>query len=498
MRRILTLLVLALLIAAVPQATFAKVKKTKKTPKTTKTTKTIKKSIQTTSKKKSNYSTTKKYSQSAPEYRIDDDDNRTFAETGYFCFGKDSLGICFEFFKSNLNTIRININIKNFNFNLKGKKYTPVSVSFSDGTVIKGYSRARIKRDSDGLVELLNILSFYLLEPRNIIYLNLSMDYADLGNSTSPAKGTIEHSQYISKLFMNHNITKIVLDNDLIIPIDQSKWGSKHTFYALTKAVAEKTGNYEVFGLNSPKGSTSYNSKSNSLSTKNNSSDINISSSKSSSSTRNTSSSTSYSSPSSHSTSGSSSYNSSGYYRSSHGLHWGNVLLTAGYIQRHVISDDSYGDWWSRGLQVGLDVDWYWRKGEEVGPTGIGLNTGFYYEYHKGQEPWVPHKNIKDGEFSENFHFIYMPVHLQWRWWISNKFQIFVNGGVGLDYACTSRSAPRSSRLNTSLEYGGGIFWGCAKISATRSIGITNNSEKSATTKANKFAITLGIGFGFK
>ena len=188
----------------------------------------------------------------------------------------------------------------------KEEQSFPISLHMSNGKILSGTCHFSNYLMIDYLMIEGGIIKFSLLQ---------------VGDAVSPISSTVEHSRYVSNLLMNYNLTKIVVDNKEF-PIDQTKWGSKYTFEALFKAVAEKSGNYEAFDFSKSSASAASNSGTTSTTSR---------APSSSSTSSSTSSYSSSSSPSSYgsSTSTSSSNSSYDYNYEWHKRFWG---FSFGYV----------------------------------------------------------------------------------------------------------------------------------------------------------------------
>lgn len=532
MKRILTLMVMTLLVAAVPQTTFSKVKKTKKTTKTTKTTNsTSKKSSGSTTSTTTKSTTTNtsfntqtypvpksyvSYANSSPEIisGIKDEDTKSFAHTSALhdksiYGGRDAFYLSVVAEKDKEWALMFNVYSYNKELmalakyiNDKNERQTEqVEVLFYDGTKLSGevwvycdFSADVLKSayqynffdESDGEGE---VLSFFLVPHA-------------LGNSSSEASNYTDHYQYVSNLFMNKNISKIIIGQRVTIPIDESKWGTKYTITSLFEEAANKIGFYRSFGLTAPtSNSSSYSSSSTSTTTPSYSS-----SSSSSSSTYTTPSTRTYSTPS---------YNYS-YKPEPKKRFWG---FSAGYVQKQWQSKEGgskekMGFWEDskvvHGVQAGFRATPYFK-------FGLGLNTGLLYEYYYTKsQPMVVDGYDVYGEMQE--HALYMPVHLTYRLKF-NDFHIYAFGGVGLDYGIMSKvqlkengsdyvgydnsplyeteDAPDWKRFNASYEFGGGLRYKMVELQFTMSRGFLNMSHDSSYKLYQNKPMMFSLGFMF-
>lgn len=542
MKRILTLMVMTLLIAAVPQTTFSKVKKTKKTTKTTKTTKstskksnssttastTINSATTNTSSNTQTYPVPKSYvnyANSAPEIitRIKADNGWSTSFTDFgpnntIYGGRDAFSLEFgtikdrewagKFYIFSYNEEIINlakyINEKNIDYQEEKVVFT-----FSNGTKLKGVcSLFQSDNSAFGTAFRLTTNRKFFNDEIDGSGEVLSFDFFphSLGDYSSSASDDLEHIQYVSSLFTNYNITKLEIGNKITIPIEQNKWGSKHTFLALFNALAEDSENYEAFGLTAPASSgSSYSSSSSSSSTTSTTPSYNSSSS-SSSSTYTTPSTSTYSTPS---------YNYS-YKLEPKKRFWG---FSAGYVQKQWQSKEGgskekMGFWEDskvvHGVQAGFRATPYFK-------FGLGLNTGLLYEYYYTKsQPMVVDGYDVYGEMQE--HALYMPVHLTYRLKF-NDFHIYAFGGVGLDYGIMSKvqlkengsdyvgydnsplyeteDAPDWKRFNASYEFGGGLRYKMVELQFTMSRGFLNMSHDSSYKLYQNKPMMFSLGFMF-
>lgn len=555
MKRILTLMVMTLLIAAVPQTTFSKVKKTTKTTRTTKTTNsTSKKSSTSATSTTSTYNSTSSSSSSsndqtypvpksyvsyanvAPKIkkRLYDEKHNSYSVftangdfsdviySGRDCFelevyqyksDEETIGTYYmllHIYSHNKDILSLAENIENMP--VDEDKKCMLTIAFSNGVELSGqvslFQEAVYNRSFNFCVDKV----FYGLDVHfDHLHSGLLLGiYPNLiGNSNSSATGyssTISHFQYVSNLFMNYNVTKIVVDNRITIPIDQNKWGTKYTFTKLFKTLAEDSKGYGAFGLTAPASSgSSYSSSSTSSSTTSTTPSYNSSSS-SSSSTYTTPSTRTYSTPS---------YNYS-YKPEPKKRFWG---FSAGYVQKQWQSKEGgskekMGFWEDskvvHGVQAGFRATPYFK-------FGLGLNTGLLYEYYYTKsQPMVVDGYDVYGEMQE--HALYMPVHLTYRLKF-NDFHIYAFGGVGLDYGIMSKvqlkengsdyvgydnsplyeteDAPDWKRFNASYEFGGGLRYKMVELQFTMSRGFLNMSHDSSYKLYQNKPMMFSLGFMF-
>ena len=181
---------------------------------------------------------------------------------------------------------------------------------------------------------------------------------------------------------------------------------------------------------------------------------------------------------------------------------WG---LSVGYVQKQWTIDSKNGKtekcgFWDDSSQIsGVQV------GVRVNPQfiyGLGLNTGLYYEYYYSKSN--PMNYTDDyGQYTGTLqeHALYLPIHLEYRLNISEYFQLFLYGGLGIDYGLAnsikwvdcdddsysdsvsdiydSEYSPDWQRFNYSLEYGGGIRSSRFQLNFTISKGLKNMSNSN-------------------
>ncbi len=384
------------------------------------------------------------------------------------------------------------------------------SVSFNDISSTKEKQNFPISLHMSNGIILSGVCSY---EKNDLLYTAVDgyIDFSLLGVGDAeypPYNNIREHNRYVSNLLMNYNLTKIVVDGKEIL-IDQTKWGSKYTFEAMFKALAEKSGNYEAFDFSKSSVSAASNSGTTSTTSR---------APSSSSTSSSTSSYSSSSSPSSYgsSTTESSSSSSYDYNYEWHKRFWG---FSFGYVQKQwVASDDEdrekMGFWEDskliHGVQAGVRFEPYAR-------FGLGLNTGLFYEfyYSKSKTMLVDGYNVY-GELME--HALYMPLHLCYRLRLGD-FQIFAFGGAGADFGVANsmklkfdgsnevgydasniyetEDSPDWKRFNASYEFGGGLRYKAMQATFTMSKGFLDmSSSGSYKMRQNKpMMVTLGFMF---
>jgi len=537
MKRILTLLVMALLIIATPQASLAQAKKTtKKTTKTTNIAKNSKSPSKTNSGTKSapkktltstnnqTYPVPKSYTSYAnktPEISIrpkeKDSDGFSSAQTSVMTYkdviygGRDVFflsaetkkemewWVAFSVYSFNKEAIALAKYMRDNNIEHKTEH---TEITFSNGTSLSGDLYV-FNANGEKSFGIIGLCGFFFDPEVDDDHAVLAFTFYPhlLGNSTSPASAYFEHYRYVSNLFMNNNITNIKIGNNITIPIDPSKWGTKHTMTALFKAIAKDSENYESFDLTKPTSASSSSSSSSTYSTP--------SSTTSSSSDYGTS-----------STPSSSTYNTPSYYYN-YGSKpkkrfWG---VSAGYVQKQWQlkegrNVEKMGFWDDskvvHGVQAGLRLEPYFK-------FGLGLNTGLLYEFYytKSQPMMVDGYNVY-GEMQE--HALYMPFHLTYRLKFDD-FHIYAFGGAGLDYGIMSKAelkengtdyvgydnsplyesedAPDWRRFNASYEFGGGLRYKAVQLQFTMSRGFLNMSHDDSYKLYQNKPMMFSLGFMF-
>ncbi|MDR0505980.1 MAG: PEGA domain-containing protein [Dysgonamonadaceae bacterium] len=196
-----------------------------------------------------------------------------------------------------------------------------------------------------------------------------------------------------------------------------------------------------------------------------------------------------------------------------------------GYVQKQwVLTYENekikYGFWdddkYLHGIQTGLRITpHFWG--------GIGLNTGLFYEfYYSKSDPFEVLDTEGYGGYGDGYatmmeHSLYLPLNLEYRFQFSESFQIFVNGGIGLDYGLfagadwymkSDDSNPYYSesdiygkedfgdytRFNVSAEFGGGIRIRHFQLNFNMAKGLMNQTkEENVTVKQNKMMISASL-----
>ena len=538
MRRILTLLVMALLIAAVPQTSFAKVKKTKKTTKTTKTTskstQTTSKSTQTTSKKSGNSTSTKSSStviqNNSSNYSGICHDQAAFHATEEV----KELGMA-DVLVTNGQYSRYELanSYKEYKFSNAGKLTNSEELKISD-----------IKRNEKGF-----IISYY--DTDNGCNILLEYEYFTMGNGdirgrlisktkefkdkilkyTYGYEENVEFAGYIlPSFFLNQQseykngelINEYKVDvrvkgdetsdyNPLAHKIiylypakdEQLTEENMKRMIFFNEFYFEESRNQNPFKEDESKQSSSLSTSSTTATT---TPSYNSSSSTSSSTYSSSTSSSTYSAPS---------YNYS-YKPEPKRRFFG---FSAGYVQKQWQSKaggekEKMGYWDDskvvHGVQAGFRAEPYFK-------FGLGLNTGLLYEYYytKSQPMMVDGYDVY-GEMQE--HALYMPVHLAYRLKF-NDFHIYAFGGVGLDYGISSKVLLKENgsdyvgydnspiyetedamdwkRFNASYEFGGGLRYKMVELQFTMSRGFLNMSHDSSYKFYQNKPMMLSLGFMF-
>lgn len=155
---------------------------------------------------------------------------------------------------------------------------------------------------------------------------------------------------------------------------------------------------------------------------------------------------------------------------------------------------------------------------------GFGLNTGLYYEYYEDKSELQSDKdswgwfNYYMKMYEHNLHF---PIHAEYRMHFSEDIQVFLYGGISLDYAlyckfdyfedgytdpygsidediyATADMLPDVRRFNASWSFGGGVTYRAFQLNAGTRMGFMNMSGSSEykVTQNNPFQITLSFMF---
>lgn len=139
------------------------------------------------------------------------------------------------------------------------------------------------------------------------------------------------------------------------------------------------------------------------------------------------------------------------------------------------------------GIQVGFRV-------EPLFKYGFGINTGLYYEYYHSQSKPISYDGI---EFNPSLdeHSLYLPIHLEYRLNFNKTFQLFLYGGIGLDYVLSAKLKTNNDEIlyeeddayesaslgkfNTSIEYGGGFRIYGVQVNLTLTNGLLNIYKES-------------------
>ncbi|MDR1341287.1 MAG: outer membrane beta-barrel protein, partial [Prevotellaceae bacterium] len=162
------------------------------------------------------------------------------------------------------------------------------------------------------------------------------------------------------------------------------------------------------------------------------------------------------------------------------------------------------------GIQAGV-------RFEPLFKYGFGLNTGLFYEHYFAKSGEYAGTD-GDYNYTMNFteHSLYLPLHLEYRANISENFQVFAYGGVGLDYGLSAKLTAtetdgdvpfytktdiyRNAEMdfpnkpfNASLDFGAGIRFNGLQLNVGMSRGLMNiSSDRDIKIKQNKpLAISL-------
>jgi len=199
--------------------------------------------------------------------------------------------------------------------------------------------------------------------------------------------------------------------------------------------------------------------------------------------------------------------------------------LSLGYVQKQWVGrygneKVKWGFWdgydYLHGIQTGIRLNFHFWG-------GIGMNTGLFYEFYYSKSESFDVMDdygyyYGDGYAEMMEHSLYLPVHLEYRFQISNAFQIFFNGGLGLDCGLFAsmdcyldgESNPYFSeediygkedfnnykRFNVSSEFGGGIRIKSFQLNFNMSKGLINqSSEEGVIVKQNKMMISASLMF---
>lgn len=158
------------------------------------------------------------------------------------------------------------------------------------------------------------------------------------------------------------------------------------------------------------------------------------------------------------------------------------------------------------GIRVGVSV-------EPQLPLGFGVYMGLFYEYFFSNK-----KNIsmgyRSGRGITNMHCLYVPIHAEWRANFSSQFQLFVHGGLGLDYCAGANASLTDGKeelwsasgedffegikdYNFSAEGAVGLRWQAFQLDFTMAKGLLNMTENTnVKTYQNKnMAVSLSYFF---
>ncbi len=158
------------------------------------------------------------------------------------------------------------------------------------------------------------------------------------------------------------------------------------------------------------------------------------------------------------------------------------------------------------GIQVGVPI-------QPTFGSGIGMNTGIFFEYY-----WSSNPSKSDQTYDKMEEMsLYMPVHLMFRLPLEEEFSLFINGGLGMDYGLKFNfmndgeegaydqeygSAGIPKQFNLSTEFGGGVQIMALQFSFQYSLGITNHNSiyqddngSPIKAKQNKMTFSLALMF---
>jgi len=200
------------------------------------------------------------------------------------------------------------------------------------------------------------------------------------------------------------------------------------------------------------------------------------------------------------------------------------VGWSLGYVQKQWVGTfdnqkTKWGFWddskYLSGIQTGLRLNFHFWG-------GIGMNTGLYYEfYYSKSDSFEVLDESGNGGYGNGYaemteHSLYMPVHLEYRFQISNAFHIFFNGGIGLDYGLSASANwyldgesnayysesniygkedfNNYKQFNVSSEFGGGIRIKHFQMNFNIANGLINQaSGEEGVIKQNKMMISASL-----
>ena len=158
------------------------------------------------------------------------------------------------------------------------------------------------------------------------------------------------------------------------------------------------------------------------------------------------------------------------------------------------------------GIRVGVSV-------EPQLPLGFGVYMGLFYEYFFSNKKNVS-MGYRSGRGITNMHCLYVPIHAEWRANFSSQFQLFVHGGLGLDYCAGANASLTDGNeelwsasgkdffegikdYNFSAEGAVGLRWQAFQLDFTMAKGLLNMTENTnVKTYQNKnMAVSLSYFF---
>ncbi len=152
---------------------------------------------------------------------------------------------------------------------------------------------------------------------------------------------------------------------------------------------------------------------------------------------------------------------------------------------------------------------------------GFGVDISLFYEYYHYRYT-TPDTNNKDLLIYStlNEHVVRMPIHLEYRFNFSRSFQLFIFGGIAIDYiidgnmVISNQNTPNSdaneiitdiygsyipteSRFNAAYTLGGGIRFGAIQFNVSNVRGIFNGTpyQEYILLQDNPLNITMSVMF---
>ena len=133
------------------------------------------------------------------------------------------------------------------------------------------------------------------------------------------------------------------------------------------------------------------------------------------------------------------------------------VGIMAGYVQKQVVTK-GHGEKMKENM-VWLDGDNKWLSGIQIGVDvqpcfkwGLGLYTGLFYELYFSSNDDYDYSKFQDHE-------LYMPVHALFRLPFSNKFALWIHGGLGFNYGLSAKYKADDNDYVEDLDYFGEGLW---------------------------------------